>query len=157
MHNHGRPFKDAIGGWKRRERCRVWKSFGRFTCECSHKWGSAHSFRLYTQACKKCAQDTLPCCLWVNRNSKKLSQDAKKPGLPHEKSLCGACRELGDCTKSARENSDEPLDFNEFKFRDEEVQKPKSNPGREVQKPKSNPEQEAQKQKSRSRRRRRRR
>ncbi len=71
-HDHAQPFKGAVGGWKPRELCKVNKSFGRFECLCGNEWGSAHSLRKFKQACKKCEYYTLPCCLWINKNRKKL-------------------------------------------------------------------------------------
>ena len=55
---------------------------------------SAHAFKQYKQACKKCKGYSLPVYLWVNQATRKSSgnRDDDSDKKPHKSALCEACK-----------------------------------------------------------------
>ena len=60
---------------------------------------SAHAYKGYKQACKKCKQYTMPVYLWVNTGPRRTVSEADDLKTPHKSELCEACAR-GVCTES---------------------------------------------------------
>ena len=92
------PPVDTDGEWVTLRHFNGRKSFGYFKCTgCQNIWTSAHSFKDYTQDCKKCDDSEYPTYMWQNANKGDRQahkvDDNKKP---HDKARCEACR-AGEC------------------------------------------------------------
>ena len=90
----------SLGFWQAREKFSGRKSFGFFACNScgTSSWVSAHGFKSYKQACKKCNQYSLPVYLWVNQEDRKAGGDRDDKKKPHKSGLCEACAR-GVCTR----------------------------------------------------------
>jgi hypothetical protein len=93
------PFPGASGEWVLRQDFPLDKSFGRFECgACGNTWGSAHSWKMNLQNCKKCETGTPPSLMWMNDdNQSERSYDTDSTSVsrgPHDESRCGKCIEL---------------------------------------------------------------
>ena len=98
-HDHEPPFTGAAGYWMSRENYSGRKSFGWFCCPaCSNRWSSAHAWRDYRQGCRRCEEESHPCCLWMNteRHDSRFRHD--DDDKPHDVERCEACRQ-GVCRR----------------------------------------------------------
>jgi hypothetical protein len=88
------------GKWEDRELSDVFKSFGFFKCSCEKAWYSAHAFKKYKQACKRCNNFIFALYLWKN-NSKGRKSNDRDDVLQgsHPKELCEACMK-GICIRN---------------------------------------------------------
>jgi hypothetical protein len=92
---------ESGGYWQERNEFSGSKSFGHFVCNACRKssWISAHAYKHYKQACKRCNRFSLPALLWVNteycRDEMSDLDVIKKK--PHRKRLCEACKK-GVCS-----------------------------------------------------------
>jgi Zinc-binding domain len=86
----------TAGKWVSRKQFQWEKSFGYFQCwQCSHVWTSAHAFKKYKQACKRCGgrNYVLPRFMWENQNSSEDDEPRRAdPDKPHVWELCEACK-----------------------------------------------------------------
>jgi hypothetical protein len=91
------PFPGAEGEWVYTEDFYGSKSFGHFECpRCTKAWASAHAWKAYKQACKKCNTFARPWCLWEN-DVREFSREKKnvqeRTSRPHDAARCEACKE----------------------------------------------------------------
>ena len=95
-HCHNSPFENVFGEWVSRLNFVGRKSFGQFECsKCGNSWSSAHAYSQFTQGCKQCEYNELPCCLWQNDPAvKRLGVFAEEGDTvkPHHASRCEACK-----------------------------------------------------------------
>lgn len=84
---------DTRGYWQERKKFPGDKSFGYFACNAcdGSNWVSAHAFKNFKQACKKCNHFTLPVYLWVNLATKRNVFGVDEEKKPHKSELCEAC------------------------------------------------------------------
>jgi hypothetical protein len=93
------PPKPGLKGfWVKRRKFTGEKSFGRFHCgNCEKEWLSAHTFKMYKQACIECGEYIMSRYMWVNTESQE-KQTPDDDGKPHRSDLCEACHK-GVCRR----------------------------------------------------------